>query len=44
MEHLVLKEHNSGHTGKKNYNELMVEIYAKSLVRATGKVLCTKLS
>ena len=29
----------SGHAFKKNHNELMVEIYSKSLVRAIGKVL-----
>ena len=42
---LCLKGHtmqHSGHTAKKNQNEFMVEIYAKSLVRAIGKVLCMK--
>ena len=28
----------------KNQNELMVEIYSKSLVRAIGKMLCMKFS
>ena len=39
---LSLKGHNmqhSGHTGQKNQNELTVEIYSQSLVRAIGKVL-----
>ena len=30
--------------GKKIQTELMVEIYSKSLVRATGKVLSMKFS
>ena len=37
-----LKQHNtlySGHIGKTNQNELMIEIYCKSLINATGKVL-----
>ena len=34
----------SGHTGQNFQNELMVEIYSKSLVRAIGKVLRMKLS
>ena len=36
---MTLKRHNtqhSGHMGKKNQTELMVEIYSKSLVRAIG--------
>ena len=40
-----LKGHNtqhSGHMGEKNQNELMVEIYFKSLGRAIGKVLRMK--
>ena len=32
----------SGHTGQYYQNELMVEIYSKSLVRAIGKVLLMK--
>ena len=34
----------SGHTGQNFQNELMDEIYSKSLVRAIGKVLRMKLS
>ena len=34
----------SGHKGKKFQNELVVEIYSKSLVRAIGNVLCIKFS
>ena len=34
----------SGHTGHNLKNELLVEIYSKSLVRAIGKVLLMKLS
>ena len=34
----------SGHTGQNFHNELMVEIYSKSLVRAVGKVLVMKFS
>ena len=34
----------SGHMGKRNQTELMVEIYSKSLVRAIGKVLHGKFS
>ena len=29
---------------KKNQNKLMVEINSKSLVRATGKIICMKCS
>ena len=32
------------HMGKRNQNELMAEIYSKSLVSATGKILLIKLS
>ena len=41
------KGHNtqhSGHTGHNFSNELMVEIYSMSLVRAIGKVLLIKFS
>ena len=44
---LSLKGHNtqhSGHTGHFFQNELMVEIYSKSLVRTIGKVLLMKFS
>ena len=34
----------SGHIGQIFQNELMVEIYSKSLVRAIGKVLLMKFS
>ena len=40
-EHIT--QHN-GHTGHFFQNELMVEIYSKSLLRAIGKVLLMKLS
>ena len=42
-----LKGHNTQHSAhmgkKKSQNELMVEIYSKSLVRAIGKILHMKL-
>ena len=44
---VFLKGHNtqhSGHTGHNFQNELMFEIYSKSLVRAIGKVLCMKFT
>ena len=42
----TLKEHNTQHSGHTDFfqNELMVEIYSKSIVRAIGKVLCTIFS
>ena len=43
----ILKQHNtqySGQMGKKNQNEVMVEICSKSLVGAIGKVLHVKFS
>ena len=42
-----LKQHNaqhSGHTSQNFQNELMIEIYSKSLVRAFGKVLRMNLA
>ena len=44
---LMCGQHNtqhSGHMGKKNQNEVMVEICSKSLVRAIGKVLRMEFS
>ena len=40
----VLKGHNTQHSGQFFQNELMVEIYFKSLVRAIGKALCMEFS
>ena len=44
MSHVDLKGHNEQHISQFFSNELMVETYYKSLVRALGKVLLTKYS
>ena len=40
----LIKGHNTQHSGHTDQNELVAEIYSKSLVRAIGKVLLMKFS